>query len=55
MPQGRYVDVVARLRPGAVEPGEIVHCDGRVLGRHDGVIGYTVGQRRGLGLVDPDV
>ena len=52
VPQGRYVDVVARLRPGAIEPGEIVHVDGRVLGRHDGVIGYTVGQRRGLGLVD---
>ena len=54
VPQGRYVDVVARLRPGAIEPGEIVHVDGRVLGRHDGVIGYTVGQRRGLGLVDAE-
>jgi tRNA-uridine 2-sulfurtransferase len=52
VPQGRYVDVVARLRPGSIEPGEIVHLDGRILGRHDGVIGYTVGQRRGLGLVD---
>ena len=50
VPQGRYVDVVARLRPGAIEPGEIVHLDGRVLGRHEGVIGYTVGQRRGLGI-----
>ncbi|MEX1108388.1 MAG: tRNA 2-thiouridine(34) synthase MnmA [Dongiaceae bacterium] len=55
VPQGRYVDVVARLRPGAIEPGEIVHLDGRVLGRHEGVIGYTVGQRRGLGLVDPSM
>jgi tRNA-specific 2-thiouridylase len=53
VPQGRYVDVVARLRPGSIEPGQIVHLDGRVLGRHDGVIGYTVGQRRGIGLVDP--
>jgi len=52
VPQGRYVDVVARLRPGAIEPGEIVHLDGRVLGRHDGIIGYTVGQRRGLGIID---
>jgi tRNA-specific 2-thiouridylase len=55
VPQGRYVDIVARLRPGSIEPGEIVHLDGRVLGRHDGVIGYTVGQRRGLGLVDPSM
>ena len=53
VPQGRYVDVVTRLRPGAIEPGDIVHSDGRVLGRHDGIIGFTVGQRRGLGLVDP--
>jgi tRNA-specific 2-thiouridylase len=36
-----------------VEAGEIVHKDGRVLGRHEGIINYTVGQRRGLGLVDP--
>jgi tRNA-specific 2-thiouridylase len=50
VPQGRYVDVVRRVRPGASRPGEIVHVDGRVLGRHDGIIGYTVGQRRGLGI-----
>lgn len=50
VPQGRYVDVIERLRPGAGEPGEIVHRDGRVLGRHEGLIHYTVGQRRGLGL-----
>ena len=48
VPEGRYGDLVARLRPGAAEPGEIVHTDGRVLGRHDGIIHYTVGQRRGL-------
>ena len=48
VPSGRYAGVVERLRPGAAEPGEIVHLDGRVLGRHDGVIGYTIGQRRGL-------
>ncbi|TWB82685.1 tRNA (5-methylaminomethyl-2-thiouridylate)-methyltransferase [Nitrospirillum amazonense] len=47
---GSYAAVVNRLRPGAVTPGEIVHVDGRVLGRHDGVIHYTVGQRKGLGL-----
>ena len=50
VPQGRYAAVVEKLRPGAAEPGEIVHVDGRVLGRHRGVINYTVGQRRGLGL-----
>jgi tRNA-specific 2-thiouridylase len=50
VPQGRYSDVVERLKPGAVQGGEIVHVDGRVLGRHEGIIHYTVGQRRGLGL-----
>ena len=50
VPQGRYSDVVEKLKPGAARPGEIVHLDGRVLGRHDGVIRYTVGQRRGLGI-----
>jgi len=50
VPQGRYTEVVEKLKPGAVRPGEIVHVDGRVLGRHDGVIRYTVGQRRGLGI-----
>src|SRR5262245_37141799 len=53
VPTGDYASVVAKLRPGAVEAGEILHQDGRVLGRHDGIIHYTVGQRRGLGLVDP--
>jgi tRNA-specific 2-thiouridylase len=47
---GRYADVVAKLRPDAVTPGEIVHVDGRVLGRHEGVINFTVGQRKGLGI-----
>ncbi len=50
VPDGDYASVVERLRPGAAAPGEIVHLDGRVLGRHDGVIRYTVGQRRGLGV-----
>ncbi|MGY2051962.1 tRNA 2-thiouridine(34) synthase MnmA [Methylobacterium sp. JK268] len=50
VPQGRYQDVIARLRPDAVRPGEIVHLDGRRLGRHEGIIGFTVGQRRGLKL-----
>ena len=50
MPNGYYAAVIEKLRPGAAEPGEIVHLDGRVLGRHEGVIHYTVGQRRGLGI-----
>ncbi|MCB9959971.1 MAG: tRNA 2-thiouridine(34) synthase MnmA [Rhodospirillaceae bacterium] len=50
VPTGGYAAVVERLRPGAVEPGDIVHVDGRVLGRHEGVIRYTVGQRRGIGI-----
>ncbi len=50
VPNGSYASVIEKLRPGAVEPGEIVHLDGRVLGRHEGVINYTVGQRRGLGI-----
>lgn len=48
VPSGRYSDIVQRLKPGAVEPGKIVHLDGRELGRHEGIINYTVGQRRGL-------
>jgi tRNA-specific 2-thiouridylase len=50
VPQGRYSDIVQRLRPEAVEPGDIVDLSGRVLGRHDGIAGFTVGQRKGLGL-----
>ena len=48
VPDGRYGDVVRRLRPGAVDAGDIRHLDGTVLGRHSGVIDYTIGQRRGL-------
>jgi tRNA-uridine 2-sulfurtransferase len=50
VPTGSYAQVVEKLRPGAVEPGEIVHLDGRVVGTHQGVIHFTVGQRRGLGV-----
>jgi tRNA-specific 2-thiouridylase len=50
VPSGRYADVVAKLRPDAAEPGEVVDEGGRVLGRHDGVIHFTVGQRKGLGI-----
>jgi tRNA-specific 2-thiouridylase len=50
VPQGRYSSVVERLRPGAAEPGEVVDLEGRVLGAHPGILHFTVGQRKGLGL-----
>ncbi len=50
VPEGRYAETIAKLHPTARQPGDIVDLDGRVLGRHDGIIGYTIGQRRGLGL-----
>src|SRR5262249_54439250 len=50
VPSGGYTDVIERLRPGAAAPGDIVDLNGRVLGRHDGIIHFTVGQRRGLGI-----
>ncbi len=48
VPKGRYTDVIERLKPGALKEGDIVHVDGRRLGRHDGIINFTVGQRRGI-------
>ncbi len=54
VPEGKYSTVVERLRPGASEPGEIVHIDGRVMGNHAGILHYTVGQRRGLGVAIGD-
>ena len=50
VPDGNYAKLIEKLRPGAAEPGDIVHVDGRVLGNHRGVIHYTIGQRRGLGI-----
>ena len=54
VPNGKYTDIVSRLRPGAMMPGIIRHIDGRVLGNHKGVINYTIGQRRGLGIADTE-
>jgi tRNA-specific 2-thiouridylase len=56
VPNGDYASVIKKLRPGAAEPGDIVDMDGNVLAQHRGVIHYTIGQRRGLGiggLADP--
>jgi len=50
VPTGRYTDVVSRLRPNAMEPGDIVDLDGRVRGQHQGIAHFTVGQRKGLGI-----
>ena len=54
VPDGRYAGIIERLRPGAAEPGAIVDRAGRTLGRHEGIIHFTVGQRRGLGLCGPE-
>ncbi len=54
VPAGRYTGVIERLKPGALKPGDIMHVDGRRLGRHDGIIGYTIGQRRGLKVPGPE-
>jgi tRNA-specific 2-thiouridylase len=51
VPSGHYADLVERLQPDAAEPGDIVDLTGRVVGRHRGIMRYTVGQRRGLGIV----
>jgi tRNA-uridine 2-sulfurtransferase len=56
VPNGNYASVIEKLRPGAAEPGDIVDTDGTVLAQHNGVLHYTIGQRRGLGiggLADP--
>jgi tRNA-specific 2-thiouridylase len=50
VPSGNYASVVEKLKPDATKPGEIVDLSGNVLARHDGVIHFTVGQRKGLGL-----
>ena len=50
VPSGSYADIIARLKPGAAEAGDIVDIDGKVLGKHNGIIHFTVGQRRGLGI-----
>ncbi|MDV6331834.1 tRNA 2-thiouridine(34) synthase MnmA [Asticcacaulis sp. 201] len=64
VPEGKYTTLIDKLRPQGREKGDIRHIDGRVLGRHDGITGYTIGQRRGLNIavgeplfvtrIDPD-
>ena len=50
VPQGKYADIIRKMHPEAVASGEIVHMDGRVLGTHEGIVNYTIGQRKGLGV-----
>ena len=50
VPQGKYADIITKLRPDSALGGEIVHLDGRVLGTHEGILHYTIGQRKGLGV-----
>jgi tRNA-specific 2-thiouridylase len=50
VPSGRYTDIIERLKPGAASEGDIVDLDGKVLGRHNGIINFTIGQRKGLGI-----
>ncbi len=52
VPDGKYADLILKLRPDAADAGDIVHIDGRVLGRHEGILHYTIGQRRGLGVAE---
>lgn len=54
VPNGSYANVVSKLRPGALESGEIIHTNGTVLGKHSGIINYTIGQRKGLGIAHPE-
>jgi len=54
VPEGKYTTVIDRIRPQGALPGDIVHMDGRVLGRHEGVTRYTIGQRRGLNIAVGD-
>ena len=54
VPEGKYTTLIDKLRPHGAEPGDIVHLDGRVLGRHEGVTRYTIGQRRGLNVAVGD-
>jgi tRNA-uridine 2-sulfurtransferase len=50
VPEGKYQDIVLNLRPQAGKSGDVIHIDGRILGQHNGIINYTIGQRRGLGI-----
>ncbi len=50
VPQGKYSDIITKLKPNSALAGDIVHLDGRILGQHEGILHYTIGQRRGIGV-----
>ena len=50
VPEGKYADIVRKLRPGSIDKGNIVDINGNILGQHDGIIDYTIGQRKGIGI-----
>ena len=50
VPEGNYADIVRKLRPGSIDVGNIVDVEGKVLGKHNGIIDYTIGQRKGIGI-----
>jgi tRNA-specific 2-thiouridylase len=50
VPQGKYSDIITKLKPNSALAGDIVHLDGRILGQHEGILHYTIGQRRGIGI-----
>ncbi|MDC1067286.1 tRNA 2-thiouridine(34) synthase MnmA [Alphaproteobacteria bacterium] len=50
VPEGKYADVVRKLRPGSIDKGDIVDINGNILGKHNGIIDYTIGQRKGIGV-----
>ncbi len=54
VPDGNYAEIINKYRPGALDKGDIIHLDGRKLGEHEGIINYTIGQRRGLKIASPD-
>ena len=50
VPDGKYADIVRKLRPGSIDIGDIVDVEGKILGQHNGIIDYTIGQRKGIGI-----
>lgn len=54
VPNGDYASVIERLRPGALDPGNLVDIEGNIVGKHNGIINYTIGQRKGIGIANSE-